>query len=206
MFFPSKFLYEYQDEKDWDFKNKIDNDEAVFDVKNIKELEDMDYRDFLISEYIIESIYYATCRNPRGFTNNEIYNINSFSTKEYFREKLLKILEEEDIIEVSKPKGGFTLETFYIQNCFRVGICPNLYFTRKNYKKENGWIYLIRAENGLYKIGKAKDVEKRIYPFSVHFPMKWEMVCSFETNDYSLQKIFYTSCSHIEEKLENGSN
>ena len=54
----------------------------------------------------------------------------------------------------------------------------------------NGFIYLIRAENGLYKIGKTKDLEKRIKPFHVDFPMKWEMVYSFQSPDYGLAESF----------------
>jgi hypothetical protein len=41
------------------------------------------------------------------------------------------------------------------------------------------------AENGLYKIGKAKNVSTRMQPFSVHFPMKWDLVYSFKSNNYS---------------------
>lgn len=50
----------------------------------------------------------------------------------------------------------------------------------------SGYVYLIRAENGLYKIGKAKNVTTRLQPFSVHFPMKWELVHSFKADDYSV--------------------
>jgi Cft2 family RNA processing exonuclease len=55
----------------------------------------------------------------------------------------------------------------------------------KKKKSENGSVYLILAENGLYKIGKAKNVTTRLQPFSVHFPMKWELVHSFQCNNYS---------------------
>jgi predicted translin family RNA/ssDNA-binding protein len=48
-----------------------------------------------------------------------------------------------------------------------------------------GFVYLIRAENGLYKIGKAKNISKRLQPFSVSFPMKWELVYSFQAKDYT---------------------
>lgn len=50
---------------------------------------------------------------------------------------------------------------------------------------KKGFVYLIRAENGLYKIGKAKNVSTRLQPFSVHFPMKWDLVHSFRSNNYS---------------------
>jgi hypothetical protein len=48
-----------------------------------------------------------------------------------------------------------------------------------------GYVYLICAENGLYKIGKAKDIKKRLNPFSVKFPMEWKLVHSFHSDDYS---------------------
>lgn len=49
----------------------------------------------------------------------------------------------------------------------------------------SGFVYLILAENGLYKIGKAKNVTTRLKPFTVSFPMKWELVHTFQSNDYS---------------------
>ena len=49
-----------------------------------------------------------------------------------------------------------------------------------------GHVYLIRAENGLYKIGKAKNITARLKPFGVDFPMKWDLVYSFSSGDYSL--------------------
>jgi len=48
-----------------------------------------------------------------------------------------------------------------------------------------GSVYLLRTENGLFKIGKAKDLTKRFQPFHVKFPMKWEMIHSFRSNYYS---------------------
>lgn len=48
-----------------------------------------------------------------------------------------------------------------------------------------GYIYLIKTETGLYKIGKAKDLGKRLKPFSVNFPMRWELIHSFRSGDYS---------------------
>jgi hypothetical protein len=55
----------------------------------------------------------------------------------------------------------------------------------KKAKKLDGNVYLIRAENGLYKIGKAKKISERMKPFSVSFPMKWELLYSFQCRDYS---------------------
>lgn len=49
-----------------------------------------------------------------------------------------------------------------------------------------GYIYLIRADNGMYKIGKAKKISDRLKPFSVEFPMKWGLIHSFYSEEYSL--------------------
>lgn len=56
---------------------------------------------------------------------------------------------------------------------------------KANKGKKPGYVYLVLAENGLYKIGRAKDVTTRLQPFSVHFPMKWELVHSFQSDNYS---------------------
>jgi len=48
-----------------------------------------------------------------------------------------------------------------------------------------GYVYLIRADNGLYKIGKARNINARLKPFSVNFPMRWDLVHSFHSDDYS---------------------
>jgi len=57
-----------------------------------------------------------------------------------------------------------------------------------------GYVYLIRAENGLYKIGKARDLTARLKPFGVDFPMKWDLVHSFQSDDYSRaeEQLHYT--------------
>lgn len=56
----------------------------------------------------------------------------------------------------------------------------------KKVKTNPGYVYLIWAENGLYKIGKAKKLNERMKPFTVNFPMKWELVHSFPADDYSV--------------------
>lgn len=66
----------------------------------------------------------------------------------------------------------------------------------KKRKPMRGFIYLIRLENGLYKIGKTKNMKSRMNAFSVTFPMAWELIYKFETEDYSnaeisLHKMFY---------------
>ena len=54
----------------------------------------------------------------------------------------------------------------------------------RSHQAITGYVYLIRAENGLYKIGKAKNVNARMKPFRVDFPMKWELIHTIKSNDY----------------------
>lgn len=57
----------------------------------------------------------------------------------------------------------------------------------KSQKKTSrpGYVYLIRADNGMYKIGKAVNVDNRIHEFGVKLPMKTELIHSFKSNDYT---------------------
>jgi hypothetical protein len=61
---------------------------------------------------------------------------------------------------------------------------------------EAGHVYLIMSENGFYKIGRTKNINSRFKMFKTIFPMKWEFVHSFESNDYvnaesKLHNMFY---------------
>lgn len=56
---------------------------------------------------------------------------------------------------------------------------------RKRQKTKGGFVYLIWAENGLHKIGKAKDLESRFYAFTNMMPLKIELVHSFFSENYS---------------------
>lgn len=58
--------------------------------------------------------------------------------------------------------------------------------TRSSKKKLiEGYVYLLCADNGLYKIGKAKRLDSRVTDVSVKVPMRIELVHSFESNDYT---------------------
>lgn len=48
-----------------------------------------------------------------------------------------------------------------------------------------GFVYLVKLENGLYKIGKTKHLSERMKVFAVSFPMKWELYYSFLSDDYT---------------------
>lgn len=55
----------------------------------------------------------------------------------------------------------------------------------KKQKSNPGYVYLVGAENGNYKIGKAKNVDERVNTFGVKLPIKTWLVHSFASNDYS---------------------
>lgn len=51
-----------------------------------------------------------------------------------------------------------------------------------------GFIYLIKADNGFYKIGRTSDPEDRIRTFAVKLPFEVEYVCVVNTPDmYALE-------------------
>ena len=77
-------------------------------------------------------------------------------------------------------------------------------YLRKSLKPIRGFVYLIKAKNKLYKIGKTKDINKRMSPFSVSFPMKWKLIYSFQTDDYTSVEIYLHKIFQIKEKLGNG--
>lgn len=48
---------------------------------------------------------------------------------------------------------------------------------------KEGSVYLIKAENGLCKIGKTKNIESRMSQFK-SFPVKWVLMHSFKTRNH----------------------
>lgn len=59
-------------------------------------------------------------------------------------------------------------------------IRPN---SKKPPKDESGYVYLLKSENGHYKIGKAKNPDNRLKTFTVKLPFKVEYVCTIQTVD-----------------------
>lgn len=57
----------------------------------------------------------------------------------------------------------------------------------KKVKQSNpGFIYIIRAEDSsIYKIGKTKDMTKRMYQFDKQYPFNIELYTYFKSNDIS---------------------
>lgn len=54
-----------------------------------------------------------------------------------------------------------------------------------------GWIYLLRAENGLYKIGMAKELDRRVVQIGIQVPFSVELVHSVEVRDRVLTEALY---------------
>lgn len=55
--------------------------------------------------------------------------------------------------------------------------------TPKKRESEKGYIYLIRASTGHYKIGRTKDITARFSFFVVKLPFEIELIHHFETPD-----------------------
>lgn len=53
----------------------------------------------------------------------------------------------------------------------------------KEKKKRSGFVYLVRAYTGEYKIGYSFDVGRRIKAFSVQPPFKYELIHTFPADD-----------------------
>lgn len=57
------------------------------------------------------------------------------------------------------------------------------YFREKGIPHDPGYIYVLKAENGLYKIGKTKNVKKRISAIKTASPVKIEIHLLFQSSD-----------------------
>lgn len=61
--------------------------------------------------------------------------------------------------------------------------------TKKDRRMVHGHVYILKAENGLYKIGKAKNLTQRVTDLGIKIPMSIELVGSFETDDYTAAEL-----------------
>lgn len=126
-------------------------------------------------------------------------NINAITHGTYkMTRKVYEYLESVDYGQ----KGTPSLHTLYMdglipENILRLiedyisagdweYIYPEAYDTQPSNQPETGYIYLIKLENGLYKIGKSKHLAQRMEVFAVSFPMKWELYYSFQSTDYTM--------------------
>lgn len=56
--------------------------------------------------------------------------------------------------------------------------------TSPNPKDRSGHVYIIKADNGLYKVGRTKDLSGRIEHFTVKLPYDFEVVHHYFSEDY----------------------
>lgn len=122
------------------------------------------------------------CRTAKYFVDFDPYPVCR-DCQEFEQERYQKRLLEEEIYSATRRtaqrehKGMLARrEAVQAQRSTNVTSSRN---------RVIGFVYLIRIESGLYKIGKAKDITKRLQPFGVLFPMKWELVYQFKSDDYS---------------------
>jgi hypothetical protein len=54
----------------------------------------------------------------------------------------------------------------------------------KQIKKREGFVYLLEADNGLCKIGRAVKIDERVHRFEVKLPMKTRLLHSFYSENY----------------------
>jgi len=70
---------------------------------------------------------------------------------------------------------------------------------RKSMPPKSGYIYVLRADNGLYKIGRSVNIDGRIKRLETVLPYELEFVCAIEAEDYitteeRLHQVFADKC------------
>jgi hypothetical protein len=61
---------------------------------------------------------------------------------------------------------------------------------RLEQERNTGYVYLMRSENGYYKIGISKDVAKRLQSINYSIPIEIELIHSFRISDYQVVERF----------------
>lgn len=64
---------------------------------------------------------------------------------------------------------------------------------QSNKERRDGFVYVLKTANGIFKIGKSRDVDNRIKQLSVGLPHELELICQFVTEDMdSLESALHT--------------
>lgn len=67
---------------------------------------------------------------------------------------------------------------------------------KKKHKYSKGFVYFIKADNGLIKIGKTKDLNKRLDHFTAKLPYRLDLIHSIKTDDtQELEEYFHNKFS-----------
>jgi len=76
-------------------------------------------------------------------------------------------------------------------------------FSQSRTNEKPGFIYLIKCEVGLYKIGRTKDIVSRIKMLEREIPIKMELIHNFHSNNYILaEKIMHQRYSEFRVRYE----
>lgn len=65
-----------------------------------------------------------------------------------------------------------------------------------------GFVYLLKADNGLYKIGKAKEIDSRLTQIKPALPYELELVVYYQTADMTYSELHWHE--HFADKRKNG--
>ena len=168
----------------WDHEIQISREDFSELMKNILSKDEIEivlcecrYEDALAWANFY--IYFKKMFNEKPYKNQNLYRF----TRRHTIEELVELAEElklflersEDIVQ------GYSIVLEMIRE----------HDDGYNKKAERlskivtGHVYFIGAENGLYKIGKAKNIKSRIKGFGQMFPIEWRLEHSFQTNDYT---------------------
>ena len=100
-------------------------------------------------------------------------------------EKLRVILNSKTATDFERQKAGEALEFV-----LRGEEYPPRIEEKPIKRKQLGYVYLLVAENGLHKIGRAKRLNDRVTQLAVKFPMKIKLVHSIMSDDYIQAEIY----------------
>lgn len=170
--------HEIQIERE-DFSKIMRNILSSDEIEEI--LRECDYEDALGYAWICiewDNIYDEKFRN--GEKLYKLIGIDDINELNEQAEKMEPFLERDEIIV-----RGYNILINIIQE-YQEDL--NKILEKELKKKEKikpGFIYLIGAENGLCKIGKAQDINVRMKTFGQIIPMNWELLYSFRSNDYT---------------------
>lgn len=120
-------------------------------------------------------------------------------------------LRDQETIEAIRAKDPIILDMFYDMLSEIDKIAPNIYGNLESTDMElpeqdkdstlpkSGYIYVLRADNGLYKIGRSVNIDGRIKRLETVLPYELELVCAVKAKDYitteaKLHQVFADKC------------
>ena len=158
---------------DWTDKEFIEavknKDARIFEILEWAAFGGAEDLDFASSLLIKESDLYQAKNILEGYDRNKLRNAL----------KNNKHLEEEQRKLIERFLDGTLEEAAREQR-----INQNEIFSKLKFPVP-GFVYLIKLDNGLCKIGKAKSIKERMKVFGVQFPIKWELIHYFHSDNYS---------------------